>query len=323
MGRMKEVLKKAPGARKVVHFVRKVRGDSFRALCEREVSLLSTQVRLLRSNAQSIALAVAEMERERRSGAHPPPEIGSAEQLPNLKSTSRLCTQREFMTSEYLYWCKRIKEAPLWHRKQWEYYFIAQALWEKGMLTSGRRGCGFGVGQEPLPTLFATFGCKIVGTDAPANEEIEKHWNNTGQYAASLDALNLRGIAPKETFLANVTYRPVDMNQIPADLNDFDFVWSTCALEHLGGLEQGSRFLLNSCRCLKPGGVGVHTTECNISSDEKTVDRGPVVLFRKKDIMEMAARLMEIGCELLPVDFAVASQSWWKLDGRKIGVSLS
>ena len=36
------------------------------------------------------------------------------------------------------------------HRKMWEWLFIAEALRERGMLAAGRRGVGFGVGQEPL-----------------------------------------------------------------------------------------------------------------------------------------------------------------------------
>ena len=57
---------------------------------------------------------------------------------------------------------------PRWHRKLWEYVMICQALWERGMLRAGRRGCGFGVGQEPLPALFASLGCEVLAADAPA-----------------------------------------------------------------------------------------------------------------------------------------------------------
>ena len=33
-----------------------------------------------------------------------------------------------------------------------------------------------------------------------------------------------------------------------------------------------------------PGGVGVHTTEYNLSSNERTVEQGPTVLYRRRDL---------------------------------------
>ncbi len=53
------------------------------------------------------------------------------------------------------------------HRKMWEWLFIAEALRERGMLAAGRRGLGFGVGQDPLVALFAAEGCDVVATDQP------------------------------------------------------------------------------------------------------------------------------------------------------------
>ena len=35
----------------------------------------------------------------------------------------------------------------------------------------------------------------------------------------------------------------------------FDFVWSACAFEHLGSILNGLEFVVNSVKCLKPGGV--------------------------------------------------------------------
>jgi hypothetical protein len=43
------------------------------------------------------------------------------------------------------------------HRKLWEWCYIAQVLWERGLLQPGRPGLGFGVGHEPLAALFASF----------------------------------------------------------------------------------------------------------------------------------------------------------------------
>ena len=51
------------------------------------------------------------------------------------------------------------------HRKLWEWIFIIEALSERGMLTAGRRGLGFGVGQDPLAAIFASHGVSVVATD--------------------------------------------------------------------------------------------------------------------------------------------------------------
>ena len=65
------------------------------------------------------------------------------------------------------------------------------------------------------------------------------------------------------------------MNAIPDDLLGFDFTWSSCAFEHLGSLEAGEEFVVNQMHCVAPGGVGVHTTEYNVSSDTDTIDIRP------------------------------------------------
>src|SRR6516225_3315679 len=47
--------------------------------------------------------------------------------------------------------------------------------------------------------------------------------------------------------------------------------------------------------CLKPGGLAVHTTEFNVSSNDRTIDNGPLVIFRRRDIEKAAARLRAKG----------------------------
>ncbi len=88
------------------------------------------------------------------------------------------------------------------------------------------------------------------------------------------------------------------MNNIPQDLRGFDFTWSSCALEHLESIEKGLQFIINSLDTLKPGGIAVHTTEYNLSSNEDTLDNMGTVLFRKKDIQELVRRLTLAGHEI-------------------------
>src|SRR5262249_30856515 len=54
--------------------------------------------------------------------------------------------------------------------------------------------------------------------------------------------------------------------------------------------------------CLVPGGVAVHTTEYNLSSNEGTLDSGGTVLYRKRDIEDLIARIRGHGDEPMPFD---------------------
>ena len=98
------------------------------------------------------------------------------------------------------------------------------------------------------------------------------------------------------------------MSAIPADLLEFDFVWSSCALEHLGSMESGIEFILNSTKCLRRGGVAVHTTEFNLSSNRDTLESKSIVLFRKRDIEELIARLERTGCAVAPLNLGIGER---------------
>ena len=86
------------------------------------------------------------------------------------------------------------------------------------------------------------------------------------------------------------------MNDIPAHLTDYDFCWSSCCFEHLGSLQNGIDFVINSIeRTLKPGGVACHTTELNLSSDLDTLDSGVTVIYRKQDLQRLCRTLEDRG----------------------------
>jgi hypothetical protein len=181
------------------------------------------------------------------------------------------------------------------HRKVWEYAFMAQALFERGMLGPQKRGLGFAVGQEPLSALYAAFGCEILATDLAPDHARTKAWSKSGQHANALHSLNQRGICNPELFAQNVQFRFVDMRYLPDDLGVFDFLWSSCSLEHLGHLKMGENFIYESLKYLRPGGVAVHTTEYNLSSNFFTPSRGYNVIYRKRDFERMAKKLRQQG----------------------------
>jgi hypothetical protein len=214
------------------------------------------------------------------------------------------CTQQQIESPVFLYWARRLGERPGGlHRKLWEWCFITQALYERGFLQAGTRGLGFAVGTEPLTSLFASMGCDVVATDLDQALALEAGWVDSDQHAEGIGQLNRKGLCPADEFAQRVRFQNLDMRAIPDSARDFDFLWSSCALEHLGSLENGVEFVVNAMDCLRPGGVAVHTTELNCDSETETVATGGSVIYRKSDLIDLSGRLRERGHEVEPFDF--------------------
>jgi SAM-dependent methyltransferase len=177
---------------------------------------------------------------------------------------------------------------------------MAEALHERGLLRDGVKALGFGVGQERLPALFAKYGVRVMATDQDFTTRKAGHWAKH-ELAHGTQDLNRFKICDPEKFKDNVEYMPVDMTNIPKQLaGEYDFLWSNCALGHLGDIEKSLKFIKSSLDCLKPGGWAVHTTEFNILSDEETVTSGSTVVFRARDIYELQKSLTEKGYIVSP-----------------------
>lgn len=219
---------------------------------------------------------------------------------------SKLCNQNDFNTIWFKNACEKLKEPFSYHRKLWEYCYIYQALLENGYLSENKKGLGFGVGKEPLVSLFASYGCKITATDLDFEEAKVLGWVDTNQHSKRVDDLNERGICEVSKFYKSVEFKSLDMNYIGEEYsNKFDFTWSSCAFEHLGSIELGKKFIINQMSCLKPGGMAIHTTEYNLSSNEETIDNNKgFVIFRKRDIESIVEQLRLQGY-LVEIDYTV------------------
>ena len=220
------------------------------------------------------------------------------------------CTVAEIDSESFRFWAQQLNDlSGRPHRKLWEWCFITQALFERGALREGSVGLGFAVGQEPLTALYASMGCNIVATDLDHESADKDGWVTGNQHAAGLDQLNSRKICSPDVLMQNTSFRMVDMRKIPEDLRGYNFLWSSCAMEHLGSLTNGIDFVIESMRCLKPGGVAVHTTEFNCDSDSDTIETGHDVIYRKKDFMHMAEELRKVGHEVASMDFTLGQSS--------------
>jgi SAM-dependent methyltransferase len=228
---------------------------------------------------------------------------------------SSVCRYEDFLAPWYQEWAMRLglplvggAEAAevenigfIVHRKHWEYCAIAQTLHERGMLEAGRTGCGFAVGREPLSSAFASMGVQVLATDQ-ATENAAEVW--LGQHAASLENVYWPGLISRPDFDARVRFGPVDMRELRLPWSEtFDFIWSSCALEHLGGLEAGWQFILSSMDLVKPGGIAVHTTEFNVASNNETLEAGHSVIYRRRDIEDLDRQLRANACGLSRCDF--------------------
>ena len=176
------------------------------------------------------------------------------------------------------------------------------------MLAPGRRGLGFAVGHEPLVASFASHGATIMATDLDVENATRAGWVGSNEHAASLAKLNDRGLCDEDSFARLVSYRDVNMLSFdPDQLGTFDFVWSSCAFEHLGSLAAGHQYVLDAMACVRPGGLAVHTTEFNVGSNDDTVADGGTVIYRQRDIEALAADLRSLG-HLVTLDFDRGTQ---------------
>jgi hypothetical protein len=192
------------------------------------------------------------------------------------------------------------------NRKFWEWCAIAQALDERCMLRTGIKGLGFAVGQEPLTSHFAGRGCEVLATDLDQRAS-DKEWIASAQHAASKEILFQPLLVNRDVFDSRVTFQSADMRTLEGLRGGYDFTWSSCALEHLGTLEAGLDFIVRSAELLNPGGVGVHTTEFNVQSNDRTIEHGGNVIYRRRDILMLAETLRSRGLDLVSPNFDVGN----------------
>jgi hypothetical protein len=76
-------------------------------------------------------------------------------------------------------------------------------------------------------------------------------------------------------------------------------------MEHLGSLQHGLDFVIAAMKCLRPGGIAIHTTEFNVESDSDTIETGHSVIYRARDLVALRDALRAKGHEVEALDFDV------------------
>lgn len=211
------------------------------------------------------------------------------------------CSSRDFFHPEFKRLSAEIGIPEVFHRKYWEWVYVVHHAYRTGSVGPGKRGLVFGVGQETLPAVFASSGMQVTATDAPRASTVSAAWQSGNEYAQELAAMP-HGAMDRGEFERLVEWRECDMNAIDPAFNGYDLCWSSCCFEHLGDLQKGIDFVINSVeKTLKVGGVAIHTTEFNLSSNEDTVETGWTVLYRRKDIEALIRTLEERGHTVDPL----------------------
>lgn len=208
------------------------------------------------------------------------------------------CNASDFFHPWYKKICQQMGQNLCTHRKQWEFVYIVYHLYKSGMLSPDSKGLGFGVGVEPLASFFASLGSKITATDAPEEIANRDGWNNSQhqQFSDCLEKIYQPEMLSREQFEKQVKFQTCDMNNIDVQLKGFDFCWSSCCFEHLGSLQAGLDFVINSVeKTLRVGGIACHTTEYNLSSNDETLESKILSIYRKRDIESLIKQLRERG----------------------------
>jgi len=182
------------------------------------------------------------------------------------------------------------------HAKYWETAALAQAIEDRGLLKPGKHGLGMGVGKEELVSLFAKYGVNVTATDQDPNTKQAKQWDN-GQLTNNKNELFYSKIVDKKSFNELVDYQPYDMLKTNKKfINKYDFIWHNCVIGHLGSMKASVDHLIRSGSYLKEKGWLIFTTELNISSFEKTVDKdSDTIVWRLKDLDKLFDEMSKNG----------------------------
>ena len=143
-----------------------------------------------------------------------------------------------------------------------------------GAAAPGPRGLGFGVGKEAAHGAVRGLLRLRRGRHRPAAEAAvaSSGWTARVGWSGGLDNLNKDGLCPPDDFAGRVRFRPVDMNAIPRRLRTGPSTSPGHRAPGASGYPGGRRGLRGGATGWPaPGGIGVHTTEYPVSSNDVTV----------------------------------------------------
>lgn len=195
----------------------------------------------------------------------------------------------------------RIRPVP--HRRNWEPVWILAMARAAKLLEPGLAAIGFGVGQEPMPSVLARHGLSVLATDLPAEDPRAAAWIKGRQHCASLEAVLRSPVVEPADFDARVRFEPADIAAPPPALaGRFDLAWSVNVLGQLGSAAAAVDALEASLAVLRPGGVALHTFGLLIDDDDTPAEARQNTFLRRRDVEHLLSRLISAGHEPWPLN---------------------
>lgn len=190
------------------------------------------------------------------------------------------------------------------HRKDWEIGFVLDVLRKTGCVSKGKKGLVFGCGKEITIPLLAQQEVFVTATDQPQVLGESSSWNSTNQYCSGKEALKKEFEKDFDWSMISdfIEYQEMDMNSLSVGNQKYDFLWSSCSLEHLGSFQNSINFVTKSLDFLKNFGFAIHTTEYNYF-DNKSFDDAYNCCFNRDVLMSMFDAVQKVGGYVYPIDF--------------------
>jgi SAM-dependent methyltransferase len=151
-----------------------------------------------------------------------------------------------------------LHEVPRFHRKQWEFAAILNALSSAGALNPSAKGISFGAGQVLPIYALANRVATIWATDLYTADSA---WPTARPDTADATTEYVRSGSHFSTQAERIFAKSMDMRTIDFPDDHFDFAYSSSADEHIGGWQDFAQQLSEVRRVLKPGGIYVMTTD--------------------------------------------------------------
>lgn len=187
---------------------------------------------------------------------------------------SQLCTAAQFDEPAYGEWLQRLRLPLQRSRAQWEQVYVLQVLKLYGMLEKGARGLGFAEEWGVLPAAMAAMGVSVT---AASSTRIVRDARSLGD---------------------GISDCAIDFAEIPHELVNFDFIWSSAAASTLGSVAAGLRFAEQSMECLRPKGIAVHIFDVDPDGGDPADAGTEWVRFRRRDMEQIALGLISRGHEV-------------------------
>ena len=188
-------------------------------------------------------------------------------------------------------WMARLRPKGVSGPEHWRKVYTLQALRRYGMLEEGALGVGFERSASGMPAALAALGTRVVAV-FPARPGAQP------KPAALKRDLADRAPCSKAVFDANVSARIASWRRLPPDLANFDYLWSSRANEVLYSVAAAAQFVEDSMRCLRPGGLAIHTFGYDLAPSGRSIPSSKRVMMQQGDIERIALLLVSRGHEV-------------------------